>query len=233
MGDGFLPLVEITQVLLPPIRAIQQGYEQLLGLGAVIPLGLDWDIKLSRQLVGQPSTPWAGLVFPGRVPAGRGGRDLAVAHNRGSAMTSSDAWPRPPHPRRSSYQRWWIWSSSPGTTAPTRLSMTFGPRSDSSTSRRPHRARRHQARRRRRHACRVLPGRPRGALMSFDAHAGSASEALSGQAAQASGSCRSSAKVIAPWLVQRSRRSIWQSISSQLVDVPGLILDQLREFWAR
>jgi hypothetical protein len=71
-GELLVALVEITQVLLPPIRAIQQGYEQLLGLGAVIPLGLDWDIKLSRELVGQPSTPWAGLVFPGRVPAGRG-----------------------------------------------------------------------------------------------------------------------------------------------------------------
>jgi len=72
-GELLVPLVEIARALLPVIRAIQQGgYEQILGPGAVIPLGLDWEIKLSRELVGQPSTPWADLAFPGRVPDERG-----------------------------------------------------------------------------------------------------------------------------------------------------------------
>jgi hypothetical protein len=72
-GELLVPVVEIARALLPAIRAIQDGgYEQIFGPGAAIPLGLDWEIKLSRELVGQPSTPWAGLVFPSRAPDGRG-----------------------------------------------------------------------------------------------------------------------------------------------------------------
>lgn len=72
-SELLVTLVEIARALLPAVRAIQYGgYEQIFGPGAATPLGLDWEIKLSRELVGQPSTPWAGLVFPGRAPDGRG-----------------------------------------------------------------------------------------------------------------------------------------------------------------
>ncbi len=81
-GEPIIPLVEIARALLPATRAIQQGYEQILGPGAVIPLGLDWEFKLSRELVGQPSIPWTALAFPGRVPDGR-------------ATDQRPPWPRP------------------------------------------------------------------------------------------------------------------------------------------
>jgi hypothetical protein len=82
-GEVLASLVEITRALLPAIRAIQHGgYEHIFGPHAEIPLGLDWEIKLSRELIGQPSTPWVDLVFPGRVPDGRG-------------TNQRPPWPRP------------------------------------------------------------------------------------------------------------------------------------------
>lgn len=71
-GQRRIPLLEIARTLLPAIRAIQRGgYEAALGTAAVVPLGLDWEIKVSRELVDATSTPWAALEFPGRAPNGR------------------------------------------------------------------------------------------------------------------------------------------------------------------
>lgn len=82
-GDLLIPLVEIARVLLPAIRAIQHGgYEEAFGPAAVISMGLDWEMKMSRELVGTTSIPWDALEFPGRAPAGR-------------ATDQGPPWPRP------------------------------------------------------------------------------------------------------------------------------------------
>lgn len=71
-GDLLIPLIEIARVLLPVIRAIQHGgYEEMFGPDAAVSMGLDWEVKLSRELVGTTSITWDALEFPGRTPPGR------------------------------------------------------------------------------------------------------------------------------------------------------------------
>lgn len=65
-GEMHLRLLEIARRLLPSIQALQRGgYEEAFGPAAEIPLGLDWELKVSRQMSSTPSTPWDALEFPG------------------------------------------------------------------------------------------------------------------------------------------------------------------------
>lgn len=67
-GELHLPLLEIARSLLPSIQALQRGgYEDGFGPAVEIPLGLDWELKVSRQMSGATSTPWDALEFPGQA----------------------------------------------------------------------------------------------------------------------------------------------------------------------